>query len=180
MSELTARFLYSGPSDYWQGYSRTDNDEHSEYLLFAYYGKRTAVRVIVDGLIESAFDNQMLPEHITDDSIRKALMDMLGEQGRADYKSGVLADCSIAFAEANDNDEDYESPIFVVVLDYVKPEKNAIVVILGDDGVQDVQNIPDGYTVEVRDYDVPDDWENAVIDDDGDRYQSAKFFNIKG
>ena len=53
--------------------------------------------------------------------------------------------------------------------------EKTIVVILGDGEVQEVLNIPDGYTVEVRDYDVPDDWENAECDDDAVRYQSVKF-----
>jgi len=50
-----------------------------------------------------------------------------------------------------------------------------IVVSLGNSGIEGVENIPDGYTVEVRDYDVPDDWEDAECDDHGDRYQSFKF-----
>ena len=53
--------------------------------------------------------------------------------------------------------------------------EKTIVVILGDGGVQEVLNIPDGYTVEVRDYDVTDDWENVTVDNCGDRYQSIKF-----
>ena len=52
-----------------------------------------------------------------------------------------------------------------------KVEKTKVVVGLGEDGAFAI-NIPKGVEVEIRDYDVPDDWDNSDTDEDGDRYQS--------
>jgi len=61
-----------------------------------------------------------------------------------------------------------------------------VVIALNEDGGVDAIKIPDGMTVEIRDYKVPEDWEKdvdedggagdeqgeVVTDDEGDRYQS--------
>jgi len=50
-----------------------------------------------------------------------------------------------------------------------------------DSGVVDVQDMPEGIDIVVRDYDVEGDWdpdnESCKIDEDGDRYQEIIFSN---
>lgn len=141
---LTASYLYAGYADYHQGHACADNDEHSEYLLYAYYGRHTTLRDIVDQLVDDSWSGsagEELPEDVTTSDVRKALLD---EFGREDYDSGELAKCSADMdrltecPECNaelDGDEDYdccpecgewfdqdESPVFIVVLDYWKGE----------------------------------------------------------
>ncbi len=144
---LTASFLYSGYSDYFQGHSCTDNDERSEHLLYAYYGRGTTLRDIVDQLVDDSYGD--LEGEVTDSDVRAAIMaGVLNDEGRTDYESGALAECSKDFADANRllecpecghqlhiadddecavcgyefNDDDYEdydeSPVFIVLLDY--------------------------------------------------------------
>jgi hypothetical protein len=50
-----------------------------------------------------------------------------------------------------------------------------ILVVMDDGGVSYVDGIPEGYTVEIRDYDVPDDIEPDGVDEEGDAYQSMEF-----
>jgi len=129
---LSARYEYSGYSVYWGGHRETDNDEYSEHLLYAYYGKDTTLASIIDQLVEDSYSGpgcEMLPEDVTEDDVRAALLEMLSDEGRADYASGAIAECSSYWMEANDiesgseddEDDDYcESPIFIVVLTYEK------------------------------------------------------------
>jgi hypothetical protein len=133
-AELNAHFCYAGFSDYWGGYGCDDNAEHSEHLVYAFYGKNTTLADIVDELVEDAWNGPAgltLPDDCDTDAVRRAIVeDMLNDLGRADYASGALAECSVAYADANDEeDEDdcddcCESPIFVVVLEYVKPDEH--------------------------------------------------------
>ena len=117
---LSASFVYAGYSDYFGGYSETDCEEYSEHLLYAYYGRNTSLRDIVDQLVEDSWNGpagESLPDDVTGVDVHKALFDtMLNSRGRAYYESGAIAECSAAW------DDDYESPIFVVVLRYEKPE----------------------------------------------------------
>jgi len=95
--------------------------------------------------------SETLPEDVTEDDVRRALLDgMLNDQGRADYNNGAIAECSATWGDCNAFDEcpecgvsgcggddecancgyvfededygDYESPIFVAVLRYEKPQ----------------------------------------------------------
>jgi hypothetical protein len=145
---LSATFVYAGYSDYFQGHSERDCEEYSEHLLYAFYGRNTSLRDIIDQLVEDSYSgpaSESLPEDVFDSDVRAALLDMLTDEGRADYLSCAIAECSAAWMDANpldecpcgdytpdgegeeecpecghifDNDEhdDYESPIFVVVL----------------------------------------------------------------
>jgi hypothetical protein len=165
-AELNAHFLYAGFSDYFRGYGCDDNNEHSEHLLYAFYGKKTTLADIVDELVEDAWNGpagETLPDDCDTDAVRRAIVEgMLNDRGRADYVSGAIAECSVDYADANDDsgpkecpgcgveddgysdecdkcghelldddpdaeDEDdfddcHESPIFVVVLDYIKAD----------------------------------------------------------
>ena len=48
---------------------------------------------------------------------------------------------------------------------------NKVVIIISGGAVQSISK-PKGLILEIRDYDVDDDWEgNVKIDEDGDRYQ---------
>ena len=97
---LTASFLYSGYSDYFQGHGCKD----SEYLLYAYYGRNTSLRDSIEQLVDDSWSGpagEELPEDVTMDDVREALGEMLSEQGREDYVSGALAECSKDFADAN-------------------------------------------------------------------------------
>jgi len=142
---LTASYLYAGYADYFQGYGCVNNDEHVECLLYAYYGRHTTLHDIIDQLVEDSWSGSAdeLPEEITNDDVRSALLAMLNDQGRADYESGALAECSSNVdpltecpdcnAEFDDADYDQcpecnawfdqdESPVFIIVLDYEKGE----------------------------------------------------------
>ncbi len=142
---LTANYLYAGYSDYFSGHGCDDN----EYLLYAYYGRDTSLRDIIEELVEDSWSGpagEELPNEVTTDDVREALGEMLSNQGREDYVSGALAECSRDFADANrltecpecysddlgidkcfdcdyafedDDYEDYcESPVFIVLLEY--------------------------------------------------------------
>ncbi len=146
---LTASFVYSGYSDYWGGYVETDCDEYSEHLLYACYGRGTSLRDIIDQLVEDSWSGpaiDTLPDDVTEDDVRAALLDtMLNYIGRADYESNAIAECAAEWTTDNNlehcpecdddgagdecpecglcyNGDDYESPIFVVVLRYEKPD----------------------------------------------------------
>ena len=96
---------------------------------------------------------ESLHEGITQDDVRAALLDMLSDAGRAAYASGAIAECSYNWGDCNpledcpcgnytpdgedeeecpecghvfdnDNCDDYESPIFVAILRYEKPEQS--------------------------------------------------------
>jgi len=121
--KLSARFVYSGDSSSFGGHGCADDADHSEYLLYASYGRDTALHDIIDQLVDDACD---VPECCTDDAVREALLDMLSDAGRADYESGELSECSAEFAADTDLDEyedDYESPVYIVLLDYSKPSR---------------------------------------------------------
>ncbi len=140
---LSASFLYAGYSDYFCGHGC----EESEYLLYAYYGRRTTLRDIIDELVD---DSQINCELVTidnddfDSDVREALLNMLTDAGRADYANEALSECAAVIdpliecpecAVELDSNEDYdccpecgacldndESPVFIVLLTYEKPD----------------------------------------------------------
>ncbi len=139
---LIASFLYSGYSDYFSGYGCIEGREH---LLYAYYGRHTTLHDIIDELVEDSYTGPASEElsDISDDDVRKALLGMLNDEGRAAYESGALAECAADMdrltecpeCEAELDDVEYdccpecdkwfhddESPVFIIVLDYEKPE----------------------------------------------------------
>lgn len=100
MSKVRASYLYSGISDYFSGYGCNNN----EALLYSFYGRGTTLRDILDELARDAWDGcdaERIPDGITDEQIREALIGMLTEQGRADYESGAVAECAAEYADAN-------------------------------------------------------------------------------
>ncbi len=126
---LSASFLYSGYPDYFCG--------HSGILLYAYYGHHTTLRDIIDELIEDSTDCETLPDIITTDEVRSALLAMLSSLGLVEYYSGAIAECAAAMdrltkcpecgVEIDDEDWDdcakcghylyeYEFPVFIVLL----------------------------------------------------------------
>jgi hypothetical protein len=121
---LSASFLYAGYSDYFSGHGCANDAEHSEYLLYAFYGKDTTLHDIIDQLVEDSWSgpaSDELPEEVTTNDVRSALLDMLSSVGLADYASGALAECAHNLAsDCDDDEDDCESPIFIVKLDYEK------------------------------------------------------------
>ncbi len=142
-TKLTASFVYAGYSDYWGGHGDTICEDYSEHLLYAFYGRDTSLKDIIEQLVEDSWTgpaSETLSEEVTEDDVRKALLDMLTKEGRANYGSGAVAECSAAWTDENtleecpecghvsdseecpecghvfDDDYDYESPIFVAVL----------------------------------------------------------------
>lgn len=100
---LTATHLYSGMLDYWGGDG--DRWDDNKGCLFATYGHGTTLRNIVDEWVEdfnSGGDCDTMPESITDNDVRAALLAMLTDEGRAGYESGAVAECAIDYVEAND------------------------------------------------------------------------------
>ena len=145
--ELTANYLYSGPSDYFGGYGCADDEGRKEFLLYAFYSRKTSLADIVDELVSDAWNGSTcndLPDDVTDDEIRDAIMTTaLTTQGRIDVAEGTVAECSVAWGDGaecacgasltdvDDGDpcpvcdcwNDFgESPIFVVVLEYKYPK----------------------------------------------------------
>ncbi len=105
MTILTAEFLYSGLIDYWSGNSeRHDRDKG---CLFAYYGKGTTVRDIVDSAVVDFIgggDCDSFPDDVNDKMVREALLASLTDKGRADYHSGAISDFATNYVEANNLD----------------------------------------------------------------------------
>lgn len=121
MPTLTATYIYSGMPDFWGGDGRRWEDDKG--CIFAYYGRDTTLRDLIDSLVDdfnSGGDCDSMPDEITGDHVRTALLEMLSEQGRADYGCGAIAECAEEFAEVNPDEEDddcSESPFFVVLLE---------------------------------------------------------------
>ena len=127
MPTLSATYLFSGMSDYWGGDG--DRWDDNKGCLFAYYSTDTTLRDVIDGLVDdfcAGGDCDSMPEDITEDDVRAALVDMLTEQGRDDYESGALSEFATEFADANgyepgvplDDDDDFgESPVVIVLLE---------------------------------------------------------------
>ena len=97
---VTANYLYSGLGDYFGGYGCKDN----EALLYAFYGRTTTVRDIVDQWVEEVWNgaaSEDVPEEVTQDDVRAAILDMHTESGRADYDSGAVSEFAESYADAN-------------------------------------------------------------------------------
>ena len=98
MSNLTCSFEFSGYSDYWGGMGDRGRGHGA---AFAYYGRDTTLKDIVDQWVDDSqwneHDFEDLPESVTSDDIRECIVESLTAQGRADYDSGALcewaADC---------------------------------------------------------------------------------------
>jgi len=140
---LTARYEYAGFSDYWSGHGCADED-HKEFLLSTFYGRKTDLSDIIDRLVEDSWTgpaSEELPEEVTDSDVRDVLLgEMLNDKGRDDYSNGVIAECSADYGadaecsgceasltDVADGDacpacgnwnDCWDSPIFIVVLDY--------------------------------------------------------------
>lgn len=109
-----ADYLYSGMVDYWGGDGRRWDDNAA--CLFAWYSRGTTLKGIIEDLVSDAecgSDAEKIPEDITTDSIRTALLDMLSDSGMRDYESGAAylpADC------LDDDDGMSELPVMIVLL----------------------------------------------------------------
>ena len=105
---LTASYVYSGMGDYFSGRGCADDDDRKEFLLYAFYGRKTSLADIVDELVCDTWNgsaSEELPEDVTDSDVRDAIMtDMLNGHGRADVASGAIAECSADYDDANNLD----------------------------------------------------------------------------
>jgi hypothetical protein len=93
--KVTANYLFSGMIDYFGGYGCKGN----EALLYAFYGYRTTLRDIIDEWVEDSWNGaacEDVPESVTQEDIRAALLDMLTDAGRADYANNAIAECAEA------------------------------------------------------------------------------------
>lgn len=102
---LTASYVYSGYGDYFGGHGCADDEDRKEFLLYAFYGRKTSLADIVDDLVSDCYVGPVgedLPDDITEDDVRDAIMtDMLNDRGRADVVAGAIAECSADYADAN-------------------------------------------------------------------------------
>jgi hypothetical protein len=99
---VTASFLYSGMSDYWGG--NGDRWDDNKGCLFAFYGYGTTVRDLIDQWADDFWnggDCDTLPEGVTNEVVRAALLDMLTDQGRAEYDNNSLCEFAIECAACN-------------------------------------------------------------------------------
>ena len=120
---LEASYIYDGFSDYWSGCG--DRYDNNKGCLFAFYGSKTTLRDLIDEWVDDYFnggDCDTMPKHITSEMVRAALLDMLTDSGRADYDSGAIAECAFGLEDRDDADDDWESPIAVVLLEYSEDE----------------------------------------------------------
>ena len=122
--KLTVTHEYSGLGDYWGGNGRRWDDNAG--CLFAFYGAGTTLRDCVDQWVNefcAGGDCDSLPDEVTEDDVRNAILAALTDQGRADYESGAVAECAVEYAEINgfdgeeDEDEFDESPIWVILVE---------------------------------------------------------------
>ncbi len=114
---LTATFLFSGFSDYWQGHSGRGIDGGA---AFAFYGKDTTLRDLVDQWVEDFYvsgDFEYAPESITQDDIRACILESFSDVGRADYESNAVYEFS---QDCEEDDEDCESPIAIMWIEWEK------------------------------------------------------------
>lgn len=102
MSNLSASFLFSGYSDYWSGIGGRGKEGGA---AFAYYGKDTTLRDLVDQWVEdfrtNEYDFEECPESITDEDCREAILESFTALGRADYDNNVTCEFSQEWADAN-------------------------------------------------------------------------------
>jgi hypothetical protein len=119
--KINATFLYAGMADYWGGDGRRWDDNAG--CLFAYYGRDTTLRELVDDWVEDFIaggDCDSFPEDVTSEDIRAAILEMLSEQGRQDYESGAISEFAQEFADANpdeDEDDGGESPVAIILVE---------------------------------------------------------------
>lgn len=145
---ITVSHEFHGMSDYWGGNGRRWDDNAG--CLFAYYDHNTTLRDCVDQWVDDfnmGGDCDSLPEDITGEDIREAILDSLTGKGRADYESGALCEfaancdrpeCPYCGEECDDengcdgymgdvdglleHDDCLESPIWVILVEYEAPD----------------------------------------------------------
>ena len=99
--KVTANYLYSGMGDYFGGFGCDDN----QALLWAFYGRETTLRDIIDQWVEDTWNGaaaEDIPEDVTQDDVRAALLDMLTASGRADYDSDAISGVAADYAACAD------------------------------------------------------------------------------
>ena len=119
---------HSGYSDYWHGMSHRGRGHGA---AFAFYGKNTTLKDIVDQWCDEVYNNEYdfedLPESVTQDDIRDCILDALTADGRADYDNDAVCDWSREWMSCNDIDpdsddddcdDDGESPSVILCIDW--------------------------------------------------------------
>lgn len=115
---VSASFIYSGLSDYWSGDGARWDDNKG--CLFASFGPATTLKELIDALADdytSGGDCDEKPafEEVSREDVLSALLTMLSDEGRRDYETGALCKWASQL-NANDWDEDGESPQVIVML----------------------------------------------------------------
>jgi hypothetical protein len=99
---LTATHEFSGMGDYWRGSSKRNTP--TDGCLFAFYGAETTMRDCVDQWVDDFWnggDCEAMPDDITQDDVRAAIVEALTEKGLADYNSGSLCEQAIEYGLNN-------------------------------------------------------------------------------
>ena len=103
MPNLSASFMFSGMGDYWSGHG--GRGERGG-CAFAYYGKDTTLADLVDQWVEDSWCNDCdfagIPESVSSDDIREAILESFTDAGRADYESGAICEFAEEYASVND------------------------------------------------------------------------------
>ena len=116
---LTATFIFSGMSDYWGGHGGRGIDSG---CAFAFYGKDTTLRDLVEQWVEDSWTNEHdfegCPESVTQNDVRKCILESFTDKGRADYYSGAVCEFSLDSEASEDFDDHYESPVAIMLIDW--------------------------------------------------------------
>lgn len=102
MSLVTASYVFSGLGDYFGGWG---TEQGKSCLLYAHYDHCSTLRDIVDCAVDEfsmGYGSEELPEDVTEDDVRAAILDCLTDGGRADYESGALSEFAAEYAACND------------------------------------------------------------------------------
>ncbi len=138
MYEVSALFLYSGYGDYWSGDG--ERWEDNKGCLFFNYNHTTTLPELIEGWMEDMLqggDLDSMTFEIEDSQIKQALIDMLSDEGKAEYDlgdkapiAGIAKDflsCNFELAEMNDEqlEEFYEEgdlPQAIVLIRVEEPQ----------------------------------------------------------
>ena len=107
---ITISHIYSGLLDYWGG--NGDRWENNAGCLFCHYTSKTTYKEAVETFFEDYLmggDCDSFPDDIPDDMIKTALEHQLGNNEK-------IIDPAKYLDEADDDEDDYESPVWIILV----------------------------------------------------------------